>query len=491
MFAKRTVISLCCCILWVCFSSCSLRAIKEAEAVVAQADSLWRNGQRYEDSVSLAEAYNTLHQSPITNHQSPITNHHSTSYAHACYHYGRLLRDHDDPVAAMQVFINASHSRTHDYHILGRVYSNMGSICHLANEFQLSYDMYSRSANMFLRNGDTLAYYYLHNDMALEMAEIGDAKQTYALLKKIRGCPYPELHYKSLEAEALLHQTIKDYEKVIALIDSLQLHNCINAFDYMMKARAFYYTNQRDSALLYAQKVVSNTPNDNTAISAYYILLHDSDTLTTDSLLSLFSARSDVQKAWAYSHGKFTQAVQLLEQDLARIPDNLRILIIVSILLVFFTVLFIVFRVIHHKRQQIQQDLHLQQEHHQLLLQQQSDYLQKRVSDLEISCAALRNSSNIKTELDWNNYDSMCAIANSRLCGIVDRLHAYPKITDNDVRFCILVLLEFSYDDIANILNISPKSISKLKSISAQRLGTTMKDLRKKLIQIVCQNNEI
>ena len=486
MFAKRTVIFLCCCILWVCFSSCSLRAIKEAEAVVAQADSLWRNGRRYTDSLSLAQAYNTLHQLPIINH-------HSTSYAHACYHYGRLLRDHDDPVSAMQVFINASHSRTHDYHILGRVYSNMGSICHLANEFPLSYDMYQRSANMFLRNGDTLLYYFGQYNMAYELAEQGKKDSCFALTENIRSHDPKD---STLIAYCYMSQAqacfrCQQYDSMLFYARQSKCNISSLPACTMQLAQAYSLLGVKDSAAYYAEQVLVTSNALSDINNALYILTNDDQTKDIEDVRLAAADRSDTQKQLAERQGKLSQAVQLLEQDLARLPDDLRILIIVSILLVFFTVLFIVFRVIHHKRQQIQQDLHLQQEHHQLLLQQQSDYLQKRVSDLEISCAALRNSSNIKAELDWNNYDSMCAIANSRLYGIVDRLHAYPKITDNDVRFCILVLLEFSYDDIANILNISPKSIAKLKSISAQRLGTTMKDLRKKLIQIVCQNNEI
>ena len=149
---------------------CSSRAIHEAEAVVAQADSLWQAGKMYGidagDSLSLAQAYETLQEHSVFSSQLsevcpfvPCTSLLRT-YAHACYHYGKLLRAKDHPAEAMQAFINATHSRTRDYHILGRVYSNMGSISHLAGEFQLSYDMYEKSADMFIRNCDSTAYFY-------------------------------------------------------------------------------------------------------------------------------------------------------------------------------------------------------------------------------------------------------------------------------------------------------------------------------------------
>ena len=132
-------------------AACTPRSVREAQHVVQQADSLWAEGKMYGidagDSVTLAQAYETLQEHSAFSRQlsevCPFV--HCTSllrtYSHACYHYGKLLRAKDNPVAAMQVFIAATHSHTRDYHILGRVYSNMGSICHLAGEYSLSYDM--------------------------------------------------------------------------------------------------------------------------------------------------------------------------------------------------------------------------------------------------------------------------------------------------------------------------------------------------------------
>ncbi|MBQ7259597.1 MAG: hypothetical protein IJS57_06600, partial [Paludibacteraceae bacterium] len=158
------------------FFSCAPKALREAEEVVAQADSLRAAGQMYGidagDSATLAQAYETLGSLSLFNF------HFSPSYAHACYHYGRLLREKDNPVEAMQCFINATHTRTHDYHILGRVYSNMGDIAHLAGEFPLAYDMFRYAAKSFLQSRDTLTYYYAINSSALELAEQSKIEET-------------------------------------------------------------------------------------------------------------------------------------------------------------------------------------------------------------------------------------------------------------------------------------------------------------------------
>ena len=169
-----------------CLTACTQRGLHEAQAVVAQADSLWHEGKMYGvdmgDSATLAQAYETLKELSTNPLLSTLNSQLSTTYTHACYHYGKLLRTKDDPVAAMQCFTNATHTRTSDFHILGRVYNNMGDMCHLASNFSLAYDMFEKSADMYMRNGDTLLYYYCMNDMAFELAEQGKEEETLTLL---------------------------------------------------------------------------------------------------------------------------------------------------------------------------------------------------------------------------------------------------------------------------------------------------------------------
>ena len=469
---------------------CSPRALHEAEEVVAQADSLWHNGQMYGidegDSATLAQACETLKkQSAVSRQLSevfpfvPCTSSLCT-YAHACYHYGRLLRAKDDPVAAMQVFIDATHSRTRDYHILGRVYSNMGSICHLANEFTLSYDMYQRSADCFLKNGDTIAYYFLLNDMAFEKGMSKDLDNCRSIVHLVKKAELYNEHLTAscnrtlAEAFLIAHQ----YDSALyfayeALRSSQQQEQ--EPASLLILAQAYSYIGKNDSAVHYSQQVLNSSHALGDINNALYILTNDDKTKDLEAVRQTAADRSDTQKLLEIRQGKMSQAVQLLEQDLTREPDwKWLYAVIVTLLIIGCSLGFYVYK--RHKRRQ-------------LLSQQINDYQQKRLEDLEICCTALRNSKNLKTELDWTHYDSMCTIVNSRLCGIAERLQAYSEITPNDIRLCVLVLLELPYDEIANILNLSPKSIAKLKSLTAHKLGTTMKNLRVTLVEIACKDN--
>ena len=501
-------------------SSCSVTSLREAQEVVAQADSLWHEGKMYGvdegDSATLAQAYERLKElSAVSRQLSDVSYQlsevcpfvHRTSllctYAHACYHYGRLLRAKENPVEAMQVFIDATHSRTKDYHILGRIYSNMGSICHLASEFPLSYDMFERSAEMFLRNGDSLLYYYGLNNMAFELAEQGKKKETETLIDSITlHCTNQGVKVKTLETKALLYQSLKCHDSVITTIDSLQSIGYNDVIELTMKARAFHNLNWPDSALYYANRVVQHSPTDACAIAAYYILSHSKDTINKDSVLILTSARADAQRAWAYSQSKLAQAVQLLEQDLARKPDYQWIYAIIGVIL--FACSCAILHYIWRKRKEHSRILHeidikqeqktqletnivaMHSEISQLCEHQQKTH-QHLLSNIEAACSTLRNSKDVLSELCWKDYTQMCAITNNLFNKLADSLQE-KGLSEREVRLCILVLINcYSDKQMADTLYYSHKTIRSTKRHIALKLGTTSANLRAFLMEKIIE----
>ena len=467
-------------------AACAPQGVDEACCVVAEADSLWQAGQTYDDSLRLAQAYETLSSfcSPLLSTLHPK---HSTDYAHACYHYGRLLRRADDPVAAMQVFISGTHSGTDDHNILGRLYSNMGSICHMAKDFQQSYDMYELSANYFLQNGDTLLYYYGQINMAIEAAEQKDSIRTMKLINSIESIQRPELYKSIMETKALLYQSIQKYDSVISIVSQLQAIGYKEVYGCIMKARAFSYLQQKDSSLQYARWLLPQTNEYGDLVDLYYILSKDNVALSKDSLDILSSIRIDIQKEWTTSKQKYAQAAQVLKNEIdnkANIFKRIRLLIVIlGVVLIGIGVAVILIRRKHKiiESKQIKQEQQLK-----LLEVQQTEYQLRVQTDIAIACQSLCSRKNIKNDLQLENMDKMCSIANTYFNGIADKLLAYPDVTHLDVRLSLLFLLELPYNEIAELLNISPNSIGKLKSNTARKLGTTMKDFHKKLLEIAC-----
>ena len=213
--------------------------MREAQEVVAYADSLREAHlyaqNEYDDSLSLAQAYETLKEIPLPFRGWLGLN---SSYAHACYHYGRMLRAKDNYVEAMKVFIDATHSRTRDFHILGRVYSNMGSMCHLAGEYQLSYDMFAKCADCFLQKGDSSNYFYALNSMALELAEQGKKEETLALLDSIaRNCDDKNVILKTWETKAKVYLNSCLYDSAICVVNSMARSGYNQSVGYVIKAQ--------------------------------------------------------------------------------------------------------------------------------------------------------------------------------------------------------------------------------------------------------------
>ena len=445
-------------VLAVVLSACAApKTPEEALRTIAEADSLWLSGWSYTDSLSLAHAYEELGEQRTR---------YPDEFAHACYHYGRLLRTQDDPVSAMQAFIHATRTNSTDFHILGRIYSNMGDLCHMAEEFTLSYDLFEKSADCFLQNGDTLNYYYALNDMAIELAEQKDSIHTIMLLDSIRSYSDYPLQHKTLETEAILNQGLLHHENVIILIDSLLNTEYKDVLGLVMKARAYYFLNIIDSAECYAHKALSLEPNNNATIAAYYILTHDNN-LSADSLLELSSLRADLQKAWAYSHAKFAQAAQLVELDIHKEPGK-RHIYTVFVLMVFLAIIIIlVIRNRKRKRQMQKQIISMNHKH---------------AEDVLVSIKKHIDVNDLNNTLHWKNYTSMKSDADLYMGGMVSKLEAH-SLNETEIRFCILTVLDFPLKQIADTIHYSyPSGIKTLKKRTSDKLKTTPTELKSYLL---------
>lgn len=111
--------------------------------------------------------------------------------------------------------------------------------------------------------------------------------------------------------------------------------------------------------------------------------------------------------------------------------------------------------------------------------------------DLERNIALVLSQGKIQVALHWDDYKQFCTTANAYLYDAVDKLQAaQPELSEQDVRFLVLVLLDLSAKEIADIMMLSQNSISNKKTRTAQKLGTIAADLREKLISITLKTKE-
>lgn len=111
--------------------------------------------------------------------------------------------------------------------------------------------------------------------------------------------------------------------------------------------------------------------------------------------------------------------------------------------------------------------------------------------DLERNIELVLSQGNIVVTLQWRDYSKFCRTANAYLYNAADRLQSVsPQLTEQDIRFLILVLLDLPAKEIASIMSLSQNSISNKKTRTAQKLGTIAADLRETIICIILKTNQ-
>jgi len=380
--------------------------------------------------------------------------------AQLCYEQGKALREQGEPVQAMQVFLRAAQCG-HDERLLGRVYSNMANMCRQAGEHGKAYRVYAVSAAHFAAAEDTLAYAYALNNMAWEQAVMGHKDSALALVDSAVHCyPRPPLTEKVTETRAAACFFREDY-------DSVLYYTAPPANDYllMLRAQAYSYLQQDDSATYYAQLLLPRTTDPFYLDDLYYILAHNDTSASKEDVLLVTSERVDVQQIIEARHGKLTQAVLLMEMD--ERGSHGPWIMTAYLLAVLICIGLSVWAIIIHRRH-----THL---HHELTQQEAL-----RQHERERNIRLLLEVPDIRKELPWDDYPALCRQIDKRFHGLADRLQA-EGLNEQDIRLSLLVLLGMSHREMADILNCSPKSIGKLKDVTAHKLGISGGQLQQKI----------
>ena len=463
------------------FAACV--ALHEAQRVVAEADSMRAEGRMYDDSLALAQAYKTLDYWQWF---------YADDYAHACYHYGRLLREKDNPAAAMECFIRATHSRTRDYHILGRVYSNMADICHLAGEFPLACDMFTQAAQCFLKADDTLSYCYALNSAAFEWAEQGKEEETMCLISEIDElCGDSDVQACIRLTQAALYERQERYDAVLAVLNTSS-----EASAKVFKARAFEHTGRTDSALFYAKEVLAMpSASMQDRYNMLYILIHYDTSLQKDELISLSSERSNLETSTLIqSQSYWTMATRLLKEDLTRKPDFTWLYAIIVTLLIVSAGI----ALYNHKKRKkhallaqqledLKQATSTVREKHEELSEIYEGNRSRIREDINRKCDLLQKSGNISSGLAWSNYENMCHKVDEQFYMLATKLLQKHVLNKTEVRMCVLVFIGLRRKEIADILPYAQSGIGKLKDHTAKLLGTTGKNLHDFLLNMAVE----
>ena len=358
------------------------------------------------------------------------------------YEEGKELREAGEPVKAMQSFITAEQNVKNNHGLHGRIYSNMANMCRQAERHEMAYDIYTLSTEQFALAHDTLAVAYALNNMAWEQAVMGHKDTALALIDSALAVyPSPLVQSKVKESLAAAYLYADEYDS--ALLYAREVADTLYA--YMLLAQAHAFSGQCDSALVYAKRVAVQTTNPRYLDNTYYILTHCDSTAGWADVVALAEKRNDVQRDIEQYKSEMAQAVLLLQQSQAKQPFPwCKLLIALVVLAVASAIVYEWLRT--NKRRQI-----------------------KRVT------AHLHQCKDPKNEIPWN------------LCDLPAKLHE-RGLTERETRIATLVLLGFSYAQIADILNRAESGIGKDKYLIAKKLGVSIKDLQTTVFNIACRN---
>lgn len=459
--------------------SVSCVRIDHIQDVLSDADSLRSVGKLYPDSSQLDSVVNVL---------KPVRYFYPDEYAAANYYYGRVLRDRNNQLEAMRCFINATHSNTTDYALLGRVYCNMGILCEMNDNYDLAVSNYEKSRANFLLSGDSIACLHALNGISIVLIKQNKKDDCLRLLREIRERTTDSL----VLAISYLNQSIlckynRQYDSSIWLANRAMVYLKNEPSCLLVKAQAFSYMNMKDSAIWYAKHVADNKFSTlQQKKNALYILQHDNaDNISKDSINILASDRTDVLNALDKYHRNMAQAVQLLEQDLEHKPNYL--LYILCSLAVCLTILFIFIRIrMLRIKKEKDSDIQKFNEDNQRLESNLNQMRQVVIDKIESTCTDLQGTDLSKT-ISWNDYEAMCSVINSSFNRLAEKLRAQYNLNEKEVRLCVLTLIDdkLSGSQMSNLLIYSEKSVRGLRSKTAKKLNTDGKQFRNKLLEIV------
>ena len=378
----------------------------------------------------------------------------SSPTAESYYRQGRELREADEPVAAMEAFMAATAVHSREYNFKARSWSNMATMCRMGERHDLAYLGYEQSAAQFARANDSLAYAYALNNMAWEQAVQGNKPAATSLIADALAlCSDTAVQHKVLESRAAACLYAGEYDSVFCYT---RCSPSPSPYFDILQAQAYAFLGNNDSALYYAKRVVTQTDNPRYLDNVYYILTYCDSTAQANEVRALAASRADILMNLERNRSDWIEALLLAENALNKPKKPLPW----WYWLAWFGIVILIVDALAY-----------------------GILRRKQANSLEQQCRMLRNNTNLRDELQWNDYPQFRAVCDERLSSIVTKLEQ-RGLPEREIRICVLVLIGLSYAQMADVLIRAESGIGKDKYLIAKRLGVSVRDLQTTLINI-------
>ena len=437
----------------------------EAKMVIAEAERLLGEGEIMQDTAVLTEVINTL-DNPVGRVIA------KDELAEAYYLMGRNMDDYcHDFVAAADYYIEADRLQTTDLVLRGRINSCMGFICKQDSCFEEALEFYERANEAFYKIGDerrianglvSIAEQYvcLHEyakaDSVLQIASSYDIDSAY----------YADI--VDIKALALYNQQLYD-SALVCLLSIKDVYRPLEArcCSYMKIMHCYEFLHQLDNTIIYAEYIVSNSKNPAYRSNAYFYLMTNAKWHNDINSLSIYShAREDEDRKLQHDTELCAQAIIKLQTYLeATNYTKLIISIVAALFVVLSTGIWLVYKCYRGVLQK-----------HAKEKQDRRDLLARRIYD---------HSIYFTSNKVWQDYKKLREFANSHFDNMFYQLEDTYHLSEQEIKICLMVLLEYTNKQMAEILFVQPNTISKAKNKIAKQLNTSSAELRTSLLDIL------
>lgn len=457
---------------------CSLSSChwQEAREVIAVADSIDQNEHRiYNDTVALKKVICTL-DNPVGRILLP------NILGKAYYYLGRNYSFSNLIVNAAECYIEADILQIDDPIYRGRVNSCMGYICAQNNSDSLALIFYERASEDFLESKDEWYYAQTLLDRAefqtnLHNYVIADSLLQNALSYNLDSA-YIARYY---ETKGLYYYELQQHDSALVYFKkSIKLHQMDPSYTYLKILQTYHRIQLLDSAIPYAQWIISNSNNPNYRLNAYYILITKATQENQINLLAEYSeARQDTHRILESLNETYSIATQKLLLYLNN-PHPWRWGWILLVILIVICIA-LVYGIIIYRKQTILQ-LHVSSER----IVKMSTQLEKQEMELNAACQKNHQTQMIdKIRIKfptppnkWNDYRQLKADITPYLSTWLSALEEL-NLTNREKVLCTFIFLYpyLSVEDLAKFMCMTKGGVQVIKTHIVKKVGIESNNL--------------
>ena len=438
---------------------------REAKGVVAEADSLLVKGVIIKDTAALSGGICTLE-----NLMGRVFAKEELTKMY--YLMGRNLDDYYHNFSdAADFYIKADRMKTKDRVLRGRINSCMGFICKQDSSFAEALEFYLRANEAFEKSGDKKRIANGLVSIAEQYVNLKDYAKADSVLNIAARYDIDSAYYARMvdvRALALFNQQLYDSALVYLLsIEDYPRNLEAKCYSYQITMQIYNLLNELGTAMEYAGYIITNSNNPNYRSNAYYHLINYAKVNDNLEQMSLFSgAREDEDRILRHSAELHAQATIKLKAYLETTNYTKLIVLIIASL---FGALGIGIGLVYKRHRCVLQK-------HAKEKQDRRDLLARRIYD---------HSIYFTSNKIWKDYKKLRELGNNHFGNMFYRLEDTYHLSEQEIKICLMILLEYTNKQMAEILFVQPNTISKAKNKIAKQLNTSSAQLRASLIDIL------